>query len=73
MGSLIAASRSPAWQRPSARRFPICYLLPARARWRFQAVLPSALFSVFAPSYGATLLAFFPGIINCDFGAKLWH
>ena len=73
MGSLIRRFAVPCMATPLVGAlFSHLFALPRRAPGASRRQLPSLFyFLVFALSYGATLLAFFPGIINYDFEGEI--
>ncbi len=73
MGSLIRRFAVPCMATPLVGAlFSHLFALPRRAPGASRRQLPYLFyFLVFALSYGATLLAFFPGIINYDFEGEI--
>lgn len=73
MGSLIRRFAVPCMATPLVGAlFSHLFTLPRRAPGASRRQLPYLFyFLVFALSYGATLLAFFPGIINYDFEGEI--
>lgn len=73
MGSLIRRFAVPCMATPLVGAlFSHLFVLPRRAPGASRRQLPYLFyFLVFALSYGATLLAFFPGIINYDFEGEI--
>ena len=73
MGSLIRRFAVPCMATPLVGAlFSYLFALPRRAPGASRRQLPYLFyFLVFALSYGATLLAFFPGIINYDFEGEI--
>ena len=73
MGSLIRRFAVPCMATPLVGAlFSHLFALPRRASGASRRQLPYLFyFLVFALSYGATLLAFFPGIINYDFEGEI--
>ena len=73
MGSLIRRFAVPCMATPLVGElFSHLFALPRRASGASRRQLPYLFyFLVFALSYGATLLAFFPGIINYDFEGEI--